>query len=611
MVAPLRDLMDRNIFSETEIKAIVARRRESEYLLRRLAARKADFLRYIEQEMALERLRELRTLQRKRDHRKSQQDENEKDNARNDEDDEDSKRKQHIGDVHIVQHVHLLFVRAIRKFRSDLGLHLQHAEFCKQQQSWTRLGRVYAEALQIFPRQSGLWIEAASHEFFGPTRSIRSARVLLQRGLRLNDKSEELWQEYFTLEMHYAQTLKGRRQILQNSNADDAANVEAAKEEYKIACIVLKNAFKTIPESVRFRLEFMDICKRFPNTDFLMNIIQESIRADFASEPESWIARALYEAERQNNRSEMGDEEEVNEPRSKRTRKEYDDADNQDTVLAVLREAIETLSTDDMLLQSYNFATDYQNELNHRGAGNSAVNAVEEYIQEVWAKGTDSTSASLAMEHTRYLVDAEEGKKALDRIKDFCCSTRTAAPAKAWLLWASLAERKRQKGILERALQKISMDHPDYMVILLQLFGEQVESTADDSNLFDLLQRILLLAPKTTGDIEVEDTGLEFEVPTVYEAYLKYLTHANEKYGIKGARKAYAAVLYQSSVTLSEVNVDGVKEFFDTCLQLEKAEECVDKKRLRRLYDKGVEIFSGTTLEGFYREERNNNAIFG
>jgi len=71
MVVPLRDLLDRQIFTHKEIKSIVDRRRSSEYLLRRIAARKADFLRYIEAEQLLERLRQLRVKQRRRDHRKT------------------------------------------------------------------------------------------------------------------------------------------------------------------------------------------------------------------------------------------------------------------------------------------------------------------------------------------------------------------------------------------------------------------------------------------------------------------------------------------------------------------------------------------------------------
>jgi hypothetical protein len=141
--------------------------RESEYLLRRVTARKADFLRYIEAEQGLERLRKPCTIQRKRDHRKHNTDNNVS----------IQKEKQHIGDVYIVQHLHLLFVRAIQKFRSDLILLLLHWDFCKEQKSWTRLGRVYAEALKVFPRRAGLWIEAASHEFFGPRSCCSEASI--------------------------------------------------------------------------------------------------------------------------------------------------------------------------------------------------------------------------------------------------------------------------------------------------------------------------------------------------------------------------------------------------------------------------------------------------
>ena len=123
MVAPLRDLMDRGIFSDEEIKAIVSRRRASEYLLRRRAARKADFIRYIEDEIKLEELRSLRTRRLFGSN-------------------ETPKSQLPIGDVHIVQNIHLLFVRALRKFRGDINLHLQHAEFSKAFHSYGRLSLI-------------------------------------------------------------------------------------------------------------------------------------------------------------------------------------------------------------------------------------------------------------------------------------------------------------------------------------------------------------------------------------------------------------------------------------------------------------------------------------
>ena len=61
MVPHLKDLQDRSIFTPTEITSIVERRRKSEYLLhRRNSARKSDYLRYIEDEIMLEKLRKLR-----------------------------------------------------------------------------------------------------------------------------------------------------------------------------------------------------------------------------------------------------------------------------------------------------------------------------------------------------------------------------------------------------------------------------------------------------------------------------------------------------------------------------------------------------------------------
>lgn len=57
MLPELEDLEDRGIFSSEEVKAIVARRTDSEYKLKRRIPRKADFLRYIQAEINLERLR--------------------------------------------------------------------------------------------------------------------------------------------------------------------------------------------------------------------------------------------------------------------------------------------------------------------------------------------------------------------------------------------------------------------------------------------------------------------------------------------------------------------------------------------------------------------------
>lgn len=59
------------------------------------------------------------------------------------------KSKGSFGDTSIVQNIHLLFVRAKRKWKEDLRWHMQHAEFAKEAKSYQMLSRIYAEALQV------------------------------------------------------------------------------------------------------------------------------------------------------------------------------------------------------------------------------------------------------------------------------------------------------------------------------------------------------------------------------------------------------------------------------------------------------------------------------
>eukprot|EP00934_Nitzschia_sp_Nitz4_P002825 Nitzschia sp. Nitz4//scaffold91_size79674//19895//21748//NITZ4_005357-RA/size79674-processed-gene-0.89-mRNA-1//1//CDS//3329560070//2815//frame0 len=606
MVAPLRDLMDRNIFSEKEVKAIVARRRESEYLLRRRAARKKDFLVYIEDEHKLERLRQLRTHQRKRDHRKSQEESEEK-------------PTQHIGDTHIVQHIHLLFVRAIRKFRSDLSLHLAHVDFCKAQKSWTSLGRVYAEALQIFPRQTGLWIEAAQHEFFGPHRSIRSARILLQRGLRINATSQDLWVEYFALEMHYAQTLKGRKQILMDGS-NDTMELDEPNDEYKIAVIVYRNAVKTIPDSIPFRLRFMDTCRRFPNTQEIMEMIQEPLKEDFATRPEAWITRALYEAEKYSNAANgdsnvtlmeqsLADQEEdeaaTNEDRvsdrrpAKKSRKK-------DPVVAVLEEGMQVLSSADMKLQAFRFAKEYQ-ESRHQAGDTIAAHQAQELMDNILEDADEHTSPELALEQVDHFLSLNKTEKAIQVLQLFCESRETVS-ASVWIRWASLSGDDAAEAILRKATRRIPMDHPEHMSVLLQYFGSMLRDTENNlEQLQNVFQQIVLLAPSAKELVVEGVEGTSFGIESIYHAYCKYLSYVAKLFGIKAARKVYQCVLFQSNLSVNETSVAYLKEFIDMSLMLEKA----NRAHSLRLFDKVLDLFHDTPLEKEYRLQRSDYAVFG
>ena len=152
MVPALRDFLDKGIFSEDEVKAIVTRRRESEYLLRRRSCRKSDYARYIDAEMNLEKLRVLRKKRVMAQKRAEERENKQKENPNGKEDDNrkgSNKSESSVGDPSIVQLIHFLYVRAKRKWKHDLSWHLQHAEFSKEAKSFQMLGKIYAEALQV------------------------------------------------------------------------------------------------------------------------------------------------------------------------------------------------------------------------------------------------------------------------------------------------------------------------------------------------------------------------------------------------------------------------------------------------------------------------------
>lgn len=71
------------------------------------------------------------------------------------------------GDSHIISHIHFLYQRLLKKFHYPVEVIVNYAAFAREHKSFHVMSRVYAEGLQHHPREEGLWIEAASFEFFG------------------------------------------------------------------------------------------------------------------------------------------------------------------------------------------------------------------------------------------------------------------------------------------------------------------------------------------------------------------------------------------------------------------------------------------------------------
>ncbi|KAF5386261.1 hypothetical protein D9615_002379 [Tricholomella constricta] len=189
MLDELKDLVEKHLFTEKETKQIMKKRTAFETALVRRVAKKADFLRYASYEMGLEQLRRKRVERTKSE-----------------------STIPSISDYALVRRQFHIFERALKKFKSDVGLWIQYIQVAQREGARALVGRITARALQLHPNRPTLYILAASHEL--SHQSPSSARTLLQRGIRLNEESVELWREYVKMELGFIESLRRRWDIL-------------------------------------------------------------------------------------------------------------------------------------------------------------------------------------------------------------------------------------------------------------------------------------------------------------------------------------------------------------------------------------------------------------
>ncbi|KTW30951.1 snoRNA-binding rRNA-processing protein UTP6 [Pneumocystis jirovecii RU7] len=183
------DLQKKKIFTPVEINSILKKRSEFEHALSRRIVKKSDFLKYIEYEMNLEALRKKRAKRL------------------------NIKGKPTISDWGGVRRIFLIFERATKKFHGDIDLWFQYIHYAQHEKSTKIIGRVIASALQFHPTKPKLWIFAGYHEL-NWNNNMSAARATMQRGLRLNMHSPELWTEYCRMELLYIIKLSTRHKIL-------------------------------------------------------------------------------------------------------------------------------------------------------------------------------------------------------------------------------------------------------------------------------------------------------------------------------------------------------------------------------------------------------------
>ncbi|CDO69297.1 hypothetical protein BN946_scf184976.g16 [Trametes cinnabarina] len=294
MLAELKDLVQKGLFTQKEIKQIMQKRTAFETALVRRIPKKSDFLRYATYEMSLEALRRKRAERLKL-----------------------PKGPPSVSDYALVKRQFQIFERALKKFKGDVGLWIQYIQVAKKEGARALVGRITARALQLHPNVPALYVLAAAHEL--EHLSPSAARALLQRGLRLNADSIEMWREYVRMEMNFVESLRRRWSVLGidikgkgkdtekgdgsrrrnanesslgdgNAEGDDGMQVddeedldedETARKEIMEGAIVkavISNAVKALPKIELFR-ELHELISGYPSPPSLKEAILDHLHA--------------------------------------------------------------------------------------------------------------------------------------------------------------------------------------------------------------------------------------------------------------------------------------------------------------------------------------------
>jgi U3 small nucleolar RNA-associated protein 6 len=213
-VPELEDLQKKGLFDKQEINLVMRRRTDFEHRLSSRGSKPRDYLKYVEFETNLEKLR--------------------------------SKRYSRLSSVGLVhtkpsisdwaseRRITFIYDRGVQKFPNDFQIWENYISFAKKQKMFKKIYKIYTQLLQLHPTSIASWISAANFEF-EYVGSAKNARTLFQRSLRFNKDSKKLWLTYTIFELSYITKLLNRRKILglmtEKQQLEHEASEKKAMEE--------------------------------------------------------------------------------------------------------------------------------------------------------------------------------------------------------------------------------------------------------------------------------------------------------------------------------------------------------------------------------------------
>lgn len=625
MVPELEDLQQRNIFSPDEIRQIVDKRRGFEYALRRQPMRKIDALRYIEYELKLDALRAARKERL-------------------------GIEKMSLGDMAGIKRVHGIFDKVLFKHSGSVELWLQYVAFCKKEGSSRVLSNIFSRALQVHPRSAEIWIEAASYEF-AVNLNVDSARLLMQRAIRLNSHSQKLWLEYFRLELLYVQKLSVRRQVLRLDEADEKpvdndatvlidelpeerdAEKEEVSEEMQakmnarklvlagaIAKIVYTNAIAAISDDVAFRLKFVEIRDLFGVhvAAELSGFILQNCVETFPSSEQIQAAKAVrpfLALEDSAASSKLGESSEVDGA-------DVSEAERQAELLVVHNFEASVTELNTVVMKEL-----FADWMVKRLASSSQTAFLLEYARAKLKEFVFSTSCpSSATLATRYvdLIHRTDGTDDALMVVRKVCDECLPQSAEVWLLQSQLvlhadheetsaarspASKRRRTtrsshakkatkinpldsavSVLKTALTKIAAQDHDAQFAIHRRLVQLLVSNAEASN---TIQKAFenAIASQKRGSSQWSD---------LRQQYLAWAASASSGLSLAQVRSLYNKFIVNEQLLPTAETY----AFLLLCVDVETSSPSVDVKQVRNLFEKLVELFGSEREEVWVRYVR-------
>jgi hypothetical protein len=283
MASIFRQMEEHEVFNKDEVRSIMKRRTDFEYVLKRRQMETGDFYKYLEYEVNLEKLLTLRCESglgnlaggvKTSGKAKTRQDglRNLKGAA--------------------IRHICTIFERGIRRFPENMELVMDYVNFLKERKSNSILNEVFGRALALHPKNEDLWLQAAVHEL-NENNNVHAARVLLQTALRANKTSKKLWSRYFDLELWNAAKINQRQEVLKNMKIEKGIEVKTSKEDEEadqqglIAApsVVFKHALQAVPDSdlaCQMHASCLEVSEPLSAT------VEEHIKSTFGADHKMW-----------------------------------------------------------------------------------------------------------------------------------------------------------------------------------------------------------------------------------------------------------------------------------------------------------------------------------